>query len=212
MAYTLDTNTKRYSRFPSKVSGNPALLSESFYHMTHITNFKSILQHGILSHKLAHSFRHINAFDISNAEVQKWRSRSEPVYQRSIHEYAPLYINPKNPMLCKLQPIQDELVILKVSRDILDHHQYIYTDGNAASRDTLFSSSPSILRDSIDVLNAHTWSNHDDGKRRRCAELLVYPRVMPDYIVGIICSNTRLAGVIGELSSLPVEVDTSFFF
>ena len=30
-------------------------------------------------------------------------------------------------------------------------------------------------------------ASHDDGKRKRCAEVLIYPKIHPDYIKNIYC-------------------------
>lgn len=183
-----------------------------YYHMTHKSNLMGILQHGILSHADVLSRDDVLATDISDAGAQRRRERQEPVYNRSIHEYAPLYVNPRNPMLFVRRCIQHELVILVISHEVLHESQHVFTDGNAASRETRFSSSIDVVATSLEALYAGYWANCVDGKRRRCAELLVYKKVHPRYIVGAICSNNTLAHEIAMTTNLEAEINPSVFF
>jgi hypothetical protein len=191
---------------------NGALQFQFFYHMTHKDNLAGILQHGILSHADVLIRDDILATDISEASVQIRRNRQEPANHRMIHDYAPLYINPKNPMLSARRSIQHEIVLLKISVEVLQGGQHVFSDGNAASHDTHFSSDSNIVSGSIDVLNAKTWFDYEDGRRRRCAELLVYPNVQPVHILSIICSNNTLAKEIAMGTNLQIEVNPSMFF
>lgn len=191
---------------------NSSLRFAFFYHMTHKNNLAGILQHGILSHTDVLVRDDILATDISDAGVQRWRGREEPANHRVIHDYAPLYINPKNPMLFVRRSLQSEIVILKISPEVLQDGQHVFSDGNAASRETKFSSSSSIVTDSIDALNTKYWSNCVDGKRRRCAELLVYPKVQTVHILSAICNNNALANEIAMGTDLQIDVDHSMFF
>ena len=183
-----------------------------FYHLTHKDNLLGILQYGILSHTQVLSNSDVLAVDISDPGAQRWRDRPETINHRAIHDYAPLYINPRNPMLYKRRCLQHDIVILKISPNVLRDGLHVFCDGNAASRDTKFSPDSSILADSIDALSAEYWANLADGKRRRCAELLVYPEVRPSHILSAICSNNALAREIALKSQLSVEIDRSFFF
>ena len=180
--------------------------------MTHKKNLAGILLHGILSHADVLVRDDILATDISEAGVQIRRNRQEPANHRMIHDYAPLYINPKNPMLSARRSIQHEIVLLKISAEVLQDGQHVFSDGNAASHGTRFSSNSNIVGDSIGVLNAKTWFDYDDGKRRRCAELLVYPKVQPIHILSAICSNNTLAEEIAMGTNLQIEVNPSMFF
>lgn len=180
--------------------------------MTHKDNLSGILQHGILSHSDVLSRDDVLAVDISDPGAQRWRDRSESTNHRVIHDYAPLYINPKNPMLYVRRNIQHEIVILRISPEVLHDGQHVFADGNAASRETKFSPNSNIVADSIDAINAEYWANCVDGKRRRCAELLVSPKVRPTHILSAICNNIALAKKITTDTDLQVEVDSSYFF
>lgn len=184
-----------------------------FYHMTHKDNLAAILQHGILSHTDVLVRDDILATDISDAGVQQRRcDREDPVYHRALHDYAPLYINPKNPMLSKLRCRQHEIVILKISPGVLQGNEYVFSDGNAASRETMFSPSANVVSSSVEVLSAKVWKDYIDGTRRRCAELLVYPGVQPNHILSVICNSNAFAREIAVQTDIQIEVNPSMFF
>lgn len=182
-----------------------------FYHLTHYRNLRGILQEGIRSWTEMNA-RNLVHEDIADPDAQRWRELTESVYSRKIHDYAPLYLNPKNPMLYVRRHMNDDLVILKVPRSILEEVDYIFADGNAASGDTLYSLDPLILDGSLDALTAEYWSNIPDGKRRRCAEVLIYPFVDPRFIDCAICSNENLAQKLRQDIQLEIKVDRNMFF
>jgi hypothetical protein len=191
-------------------SGSIKLLS-SLFHLTHRKHLESILQHGILSGSLARDQGRITN-DISDPEVQRRRNALEPCYGRSIHDYAPLYLNPKNPMLSVRRNIQDELVILRISPTILKSFDHVFSDGNAASIDTQFSYDVDVLESAWSVLVAGYWSDFPDGKRKRCAEVLVFPCVPPKFIVEILCLNPIVARQLACKTDLPVTSTPEMFF
>lgn len=196
---------------PANVIGNPALF-QFFYHLTHKDNLAGILQHGILSHTDVLNRDDVLAVDISDSGVQQRRERAESVNHRSIHDYVPLYINPKNPMLYFRRELQHEIIILKISPKVLQYGQHVFSDGNSACLKTKFSANSEIMEDSIDALNAKYWANCIDGKRRRCAELLVYPIVQPIHVLSAICSNNALAREIALTTKIQIELNPSMFF
>ncbi len=81
------------------------------YHMTHKDNLENILRYGLKSHNEAKK-ENLNKVDISDNQVNDRRSRKEPIFNRSIHDYVPLYFNPKNPMLFVRKGLQNDIVIL----------------------------------------------------------------------------------------------------
>lgn len=159
----------------------------SLWHMTHVNNLDSILHSGILNHGQARQSHQVT--DISDAGVQENRMAKEPVYGRAIHDYAPLYINPRNPMLYRLKDIAFDLCLLEVSLDVLTGHSskgLLFSSGNAAARNTRFYRDLAELPQlPWDVLCADFWSDFDDGKRKACAEFLIYPNIDPAMIIGI---------------------------
>jgi len=167
-----------------------------FYHITHNRNLEGIRRHGILAWSRAHSEGFIDT-DISDPSVQQRRNRPEPVFKQSIHDYAPLYLNPKNPMLYVRKHLQHEIVILFISPTVLDNGQHVFTDGNAAAGATQFSRNRSVVAESETVLLAPRWVNSPMGNAgdalkflctktsrratlsRRCATTKHYVSVLP---------------------------------
>ncbi len=145
-------------------------------YLTPISNLASIVEHGILSHNVAHRSSLVEQ-DISDSDVQRRRSQ-KTVGNLSLHDYANLYFNARNPMLYRRIQVQDSIAILCVNRDYIGRSDVWYSDGNAASEETLFYSS---LQD-LNQLNwsciwADYWRGYHDGRRIRCAEILVPFRV-----------------------------------
>ena len=181
------------------------------WHMTHKDNIFSILEYGIVNHYCACK---INAsrVDISDPDVQRWRENIEPHYHRRIHNYVPLYINPLNPMLYVRKNIQADLCLMEISLSVLSKNQYLITDGNAASHDTKFYNSVNNLELlPWDVLHADYWNDFPDGKRKRCAEVLVYPAISPKFVIGIHCCSNKTLNFLSNSNS-NVSITKKLFF
>jgi hypothetical protein len=134
------------------------------YHMTSIENLDSILQYGLLSHFSAFNFK-FNKKDISNSSVQDKRLL--------LHDYVPLYFNPRNPMMFSKKDDQN-IIVLEIDKNILLNTNVKFTDGNAASKDTSFYSDLINLKKlNWDCINSDYWSKFEDGKRIKCSEVLV---------------------------------------
>lgn len=154
------------------------------FHITHRNNLESIAQSGLKPHNQAHADH--DPVDISDPSVNQRRSRHDPVHGRSLHDYVPLYFRARNPMLYRRSNVQEDLAILYVHKSVMLIPGAIFTDGNAASKSTRFFDDLEDL-DQLDweCLRAERWSDFDDGRRRRCAEVLV-PRVLPFALVSAI--------------------------
>ncbi len=161
---------------------------ESFWHMTHKENIFNILNNGLVNNQYA--YEKFSPKDISDPSVQRWRENIEPIYNRAIKKYVPLYINIRNPMLYRRKNIQHDLCLIEISLSVLNSKNFIFTDGNAASRETKFFKDKADLSNlPWDVLKANYWNDFFDGKRKRCAEFLVYPNIEAKYIKKIHCNN-----------------------
>lgn len=179
--------------------------TQSFWHLTHFSNIKSILKLGILSHKYAIKHREC---DISEHSVQDRRARTnDPIYKNCLHSYVPLFLRNSNPMLFRRRQLKDELVFIEVDVLCLKQDGYLITDGNAASQNTKFYSSiDSLEKLPWNVLDADYWDEHPDGKRKRQAEVLIPKRVCSQYFKALHCHGTaaydKLAfqGIHSELS------------
>lgn len=155
---------------------------ESLWHMTHFKNLSSICKYGILSYYEVHK-RRFSYFNISNHEVQQCRDKKPPNSSHSIHEYVPLYIKPRNPMLYKIRSRQDHICLIEIDLKVLDNNEFLLTDGNAAASATQFFNKLSDLKFlPWDVLESDSWYDKEDGKRKRCAEVLILNKIDPQYI------------------------------
>lgn len=181
------------------------------WHMTHVYNVENILQHGILNHYDAHKYK-TDLVDISDPDAQKWRERCEPCYGRKVHDYAPLYITPRNPMLFVRREIQSSICLLEVSLSVLSGHEFLFTDGNAASRDTRFYNSLDLIGElPWDTLHAQYWSDQPDGKRKKCSEVLIYPKVEAEHISSMHCYSQDAVDFLSSFN-MDARVSKNYFF
>lgn len=181
------------------------------HYITHLGNLESICRRGILS--LNEVLRiGIERSDISDKEVQVLRDRSEPIWNRSIHDYVPLYLNPKNPMLYVRREMSNHLVILKINESVTHGGKAIFCDGNAASAATKFALDECVLTESREALRAEYWNGVEDGKRRRMAEVLIHQRVAPSEIRAVLCPNQIVATEVKNRHGLYALSSPSRFF
>ena len=189
---------KHVDRRSEPVSGEHSPLVKGFkefgvtslWHMTHIRNVPSIMQYGLLAHR-SPKLQLLKPTDISDPDVQQWRKRVDPHYSRSLHEYVPFYINPRNPMLYRRKDIQREICFIEVAVAALEGEKYLISDGNAASRSSEFYDSyEDLWMLPWEVLDSGFWSGFDDGKRKACSEVLVPDMVQPHFILAVHCYSS----------------------
>jgi len=189
---------------------------EYLYHITHKNNLQNILQNGLLSHNQARNNR-LMQVDIADNQVNDRRAINEPIYKRSIHDYVPLYFNPKNPMLYRRGNLQNDLVILAIDRKLLYQRNIIFTNGNAAAGATSFFSDPNDLTNlNWSCINAEYWNDISDGKRIKCSEILVFPSIPTTAIRKVFCNNHQTKQVAENLlinhNAIVVEVKPNLYF
>lgn len=203
----------------SRISQAQNLLAEYgidyLYHMTSIDNLPSILSHGLLSHNQAHRFG-LNKTDISDNCVQDIR-QGKSVNRIRLHDYVPLYFNPKNPMLYRRKELQQDIIILAINPIVLVYPGTIFSDGNAACRGTTFYSDIEMLSQlDWDTIWTRYWNDKFDGKRIRCAETLVYPSLSLDKILTVFCYSEMSAISIQNMMpsdvNIPIQVNKNFYF
>jgi hypothetical protein len=203
-------NLQRESRFLDSFG------IEYLYHMTHKNNLHNILQNGLHSHNYARNER-LTQVDIADNQVNERRSRLEPIYNRSIHDYVPFYFNPKNPMLYCRSTLQSDIIILAIDRNLLLEQNIVFTNGNAAANTTLFFNNIRQLNElNWNCIKADYWNDIVDGKRMKCSEVLVYPSVSISAIKKIFCHNIATKQFadtkIKNRSNLSVEIKSNLYF
>ncbi len=180
-----------------------------------IDNVPSIMTHGILSHNRSQILNHR---DISEEGVQNRRSDKKiPGTNNKLHDYANLYFDAHNPMLCARKSRNNEICVLRINSAILDLNGVIVTDKNAA-RDCWFKP----VDKGLPLLNtnevfANFWTNdnvfeQDRRKGIKCAEVLVLHCVDSKYIVGAYVANNIALDNFRGISNLPVDIKNGLFF
>ena len=176
--------------------------------ITSIDNLESILMRGILSYNRAGRILHRS---VASEDVQGIRHGKSVPGGSSLHSYANLYFDARNPMMyCLLD--QAGLIVVRVSSEVLDIPNTVVTDGNAASGVTRFYPSPEGLRylDSTQIF-AWSWNDSDywrkvEKKRARNAEVLV-PNLVPlEYIQGCYVDTHQKRRACLEFENLPDAV------
>jgi hypothetical protein len=182
-----------------------------------IATVPSILSRGILSHRRAENVPHES---IALEGVQGRRASVIVPNGRPLHEYANLYICPRNPMLLKRSALHTEICVLRVSPDVLEIPNVIVTDSNAGSKYVRFSPAPGGLRIVNGERTFARWWNHPEDQidqwrhsAQKCAEVLVPDRVPTRYISGAYASCDKSAQALVDVGfNLPVARDGDLFF
>ena len=188
------------------------------YHMTLASNLPSIFKYGLHTRNsmaLATSFN-----NLADPNVVHTRSNLlDKVNNLPLHDYVPLYFNPRNPMLYRRKEVQDQIVFLEINREVLDFTgRTVFTDGNAASPATTFYPGGIGCVENLKLLNwacidADSWNNIPDGKRIKCAEVLVLGHVDINLITGLSVRNHNLQVQLQWVArTKPVKVQPLLFF
>ena len=192
-------------------------LSELHF-IAHLVNVPSILEHGILSHRRARRIEHVS---VASPDVQGRRRRKKVPsgrHYRLLHDYANLYLDARNAMLYSLlEEWEGSLTVPAVDSLVLDLPGVVVADRNAASGIARFSSVAEGGIEALDetVVFARYWSDSDDLKQLRCAEVLVPGKVDPSWIrracVPDRTTKRKLAHLLGN-HELPIQVVPFLFF
>ncbi len=98
---------------------------DGLYQITHVDHIQTIFRYGLLSHNNAHELGLVQ-HDISNPDVQNWRAKRS-IGGRPLHDYVPLYFNPRNAMLFDVlkKHAQEDIVFLRLSRKLMFQRGYV---------------------------------------------------------------------------------------
>lgn len=191
-----------------------------FYRIDHIDNLTGILNHGILCRNEAKDY-----IDISDPEVQARRKykRVPCSPELTLHDFVPLFIAPKSPMLSARRKEQPEIVYLHISPTVLNLPGAVFTDGNASDKVTQFFTDFADF-DKLDwrILKARYWSSddetlRDENSRRRSAEILIPRCVAREHIQSISVYNRkaydRVKGILEKINAtIKVLINIDFYF
>ncbi len=168
---------------------------QNFYHMTHIDNLENILKFGLLPN--GNNYQKIN---ISDNDVNSRRTRNEPIYNKKIHTYVPLYFNPKNAMLYKRKDFQSEIIVFALKKELILNPEIVFTDGNASCATTKFFKNIEDLNQlDWQCIKGNNWIEFVDGRRKKMAEILIPKNIDISNIEYIICNNIFVKNKINEI-------------
>ena len=187
------------------------------FHMTHIDNLMSILQQGIFSHNTTPKY-----LDISNPDVNSRRERTDPVHKNSLHEYVPLYFNPRNAMLFEKQAEhRSDIVLLEVARRVCLSNYTLFTERNAAANGCRFAYCLSeVEKFDWPSIQSRNWSTdgvvHVDQKQLMLSECLVYGHIDTEDLVAVHTMNTlmssKLQSMLASVQHPSIRFSPSLFF
>ena len=191
---------------------------KSIIHMTHLENLESILGSRLFCHSDSHT-----KFDISNQDVNAKRVKKETVYNNIIHDYVPFYFNAKNAMLYQVQhENNDNVILMSYNKNTLLKERVIFSDRNAASDNTIFTSSLNDV-ETFDwpVINSREWSNNGTVntvvKSKMMSECLIYKSVENEFLDEIYCQSQQAKINVDEIckrthTDIRVSVKPELFF
>ena len=181
------------------------------YFISHISNLKSILEEGILSHNEVKTLN-LKHVDLSNQDVQKRRENNYKFTKfvgdgKNLHDFTNLYWNPNNSMMSVLicnQKVFNQIVVLEINAlSLIRSGKWVISDGNAASSSTNFFNEENISDKIINEIKKSSREDTsefvDENKRRMCAEFL-YPKKVPsESIMKISCPTSKVQEKVQEI-------------
>ena len=172
---------------------------------------------GILCHNKMKASPHTSIADI---EVQKKRAKKVLPNGKQLHDYANLYLNGRNSMMYVSRAKHSDMCVLRLSTEILDLPNVVITDKNASSDYVRFYDSPRGLEKINEKLVfAQSWYYPGDAFETYkhgsivCSEVLVPDKVLPEYIIGAIVSNTKVKTImLNFMEDEDIIQDSKMFF
>lgn len=162
------------------------------YHLTHLSNVPGISRRGLLCRSRIHT-ESLPYVDLSDSSCQARRTNRQ-IGEESVnlHDYVPLFLNPRNPMLyrllCHLRESghSGELVILEISGEPAQWQTSLLADGIASSSNTqLFHAGDPAAEEALDwsAIRCSSWCDAPVQVRRQTmAEVLVNRALPPGHI------------------------------
>lgn len=189
------------------------------HHMTHIDNLRPILLSGELrSYNLMRGQSYRN---LANEDVQAGRAAIVvPGPQKPLHDYVPLYLGFKTPMVAINQGHNEDLLFLRFSLDILATPGSVVCDGNARSQAStfyLFNGPDVFSKIDIAAIRSVKYAKDPELKRKKQAEILIPDRLPVAQMLDMICysesAKTRALSILKEFGiNKAVIVNQGWYF
>ena len=190
---------------------------EELHFITAIGNVPSIVRKGILCYREAQKLPHRSVAEWAVQEIR--HAKQIPPGNKTVHDYANLYFDARNPMMFKRKDNHATLCVLRVDRDVLALPGVMVADQNAASKYVRYYSLPKGWQSlDEDRIYARDWTSSDQidywrRKSAKCAEVLVPDLVPPNYVLGAYVSGEIGGAALSSTGfTLPVTVNPDLFF
>ena len=186
------------------VSDITKTLDFELFHLTHITNLKPISDQGLKCHNDISGNE-----DISNPKVNILREREIKSFG-SLHDYVPLYFNPRNAMLYQTCiNFKDEIIILEIKKEIINKNNTLFSRGNAAKKNSYFTHCKiKVASFDWDMINSETWKDpggSEEQKSMMMSECLIYKSISSSHIKRIHCKDISTANKVSELRKTNIQ-------
>ncbi len=159
----------------------------SFYHMTRIANISGMI--GANEIKAKNRIDEDQYKKMSNDDVQSIRAK-KIVFGLSLHDYVPLYIGFKTPMVAVNKHQNEDFVFMRFSLEILKIPGSVIADGNAATSSTKFIQFKNIEDLAcldITTIRGVKYAGDQELRRKKQAEILVPNGLSLAYLLDIVC-------------------------
>lgn len=181
-----------------------------------IANIGSVMHYGILSYECAARLTHTS---VALQPVQERRDQKQVPGGLKLHQYANLYFHARNPMLYKRLTEAANLIVLRVSVDVLSLPNVVVTDCNAASDYARYLAPSRCQLLDFDDIFALDWRHQDNSARyfqhrsRKCAEVLVPHFVEPRFLTGAYVIDVQMKSRLRTMGfNRPISIDPMLFF
>lgn len=189
------------------------------HHMTHMDNLRPILQAGELR---SYNLMRVQSYrNLANEDVQAGRAAiTVAASQRPLHDYVPLYLGFKTPMVAINQAHNEDLLFLRFSLDVLATPGSIVCDGNArsnASKFYLFTGPDVFSNLDVTAIRSVKYAKDLELKRKKQAEVLIPDRLPMAQMLDMICysesAQTRALSILTEFGiNKAVKVNRGWYF
>lgn len=194
---------------------------EGLYYIVHIENLASILELGILSHRQI-EIQGINHVTIYDTGVIDRRSNRTVIEDKTLWDFANLYLQPRNAMLYSIihKINVSDIAIVSVTKEILNARGAFITTGNAAGNESEIipvSEAKSFLSQIRKEIDKDWWNRDDGSKRKMMAECLIPDFIPPSYLQRIYVptkkAKAKAESKIAEVNgNLQVVIEPERFF
>jgi hypothetical protein len=159
--------------------------------------------------------------NLANEDVQAGRAAvTINVTNKPLHDYVPLYMGFKTPMVAVNQKHNEELLFLRFSLDILSSGGVVISNGNARAHETefrLFKTIDDLKFLDIQSIRAVKYAHDGEVKRKKQSEVLIPDRLSVASIFEIICfsesAKSRVLAIQQKHGKkVGVKVNTGWYF